>query len=110
MQLVELLHAVLLQLSVVVMWLTFAIFNFALILLALLFFWLLSITPTELFAWVDGFYQSAHLGIFVSTLALFGASLATVLYWYSRLWRKAYSAIVTPYLFKDIDAFNQKNT
>ena len=110
MQLVELLHAVLLQLSVVVMWLTFAIFNFFLILLALLIFWLLSITPTQLFAWVGSFYQSSHLGIAVSAFALFGASLATALYWYSLLWRKAYSSIVTPYLFKDIDAFYKQNT
>jgi len=88
------------------MWLAFAVFNMILVLIILLYFWLFSISPTQLFSSVENLYQTAHLGVAVSGLALFGASLATVLYWYSRLWRKAYSSIVTPYLFKDIKLNN----
>lgn len=99
---IDCVHSVLMQMGRLVMWLTFAVFNLSLVVVCLLVFWLFSVSPSRLFEMVSSFYSSTHLATAVSVLALFGASLATVFYWYWRLWCKAYSSIVVPLLFKDL--------
>lgn len=93
------LNLLLMRLSMLVMWLTFFVFHLTIFVLALVTLWWVQIPPETLFEQLAQFAQSRSAAI----VGLLGVSALTILALWVKVWRKAYSKIVTPYLFRDAD-------
>jgi hypothetical protein len=85
---------------VVLMWAIFAIFHLALLVLFLLAAWMFSLSPEALLATAMKVYHATHLESILGFLGLVGVSLATLLYFYIRLWRWGFAKLTKPILFR----------
>lgn len=94
------LFSLLQRMSLVIMWLTFFVFHLTLFVIALVVLWLLQIPPQTLVEQFAQFARSLHVAI----AGLFGITAATILGLWVKLWTKIYGKVVTPYLFREIDA------
>ncbi|HYS88531.1 MAG TPA: hypothetical protein VEN78_26540 [Bradyrhizobium sp.] len=97
----DILRALLLRLSMVVMWLTFFVFHLTLFVLAVVALWWLRIPPETLVEQLASFAQSLSAAL----AGLVGLSALTILGLWVKLWRRVYGKVVTPYLFRDIDEY-----
>jgi hypothetical protein len=95
----DFLRSLLARLSLVIMWLTVFVFHLTLFVLALVALWFFQIPPQTLVAQFLAFAQSLHAAI----ASLIGVSVLTVLVLWVKLWMRIYGAVITPYLFRDID-------
>jgi len=97
------LHSLLKRLALVVMWLAFAVFHLALLACALAAAWFWQISPETASEFATSLFQQWRGASFLGILGFLGFSGGLALYWYVRMWRKIYGALVTPFLFRDID-------
>jgi hypothetical protein len=105
----EFLHSLLGRLSLVIMWLACAVFHLALIVVFLTAAWFWQIAPETVEGFAIDLFQRMHGATLLAAVGLLGVSGGLALYWYIRFWRKIYGALVTPFLFRDIDdAFKRK--
>ena len=95
----SLLHSLLLRVSLLLMWTIFAVFHLGLALTGFFLIWITGETPATLSAAFLNTIQSTA----VSVLGLLGMSLVGILTLYIQLWRMAYRALVTPFIFNDIN-------
>jgi hypothetical protein len=95
----ELTLSLIARLSLLVMWLTFALFHLALLVVGLYALWWLQIPPQQLGERFLSFVHSLPAAI----AGVLGVSALTILVLWIKLWRRIYGKITTPYLFRDID-------
>lgn len=96
-------HSLLMRLALVVMWLAFAAFHLTPLSLFLAAAWFWQFGPEAVSAGATDLFRRTHGPMLLAILGLLGVSGLTALYRYTRVWRKFYSAFVTPFLFKDIN-------
>ncbi|WP_143393745.1 hypothetical protein [Fimbriiglobus ruber] len=80
-----------------VMWLTFAVFHLFLAVVGLYLLWWYQVPPARL----AGFLASVPDDRSVQWLALAGGSGATILALDCWAWRRIYTKLTTPYIFRD---------
>lgn len=105
----DFLHSLLMRLSLVVMWLVCAVFHLTLLVFFLTASWFWQISPETIEEFATYLFQRLHGATFLAVVGFLGVSGSLALYWYIRLWRKLYGALVLPFLFRDIDrAFERR--
>ncbi len=95
----DVLHSLLARLSLIVMWMWFAVVHLVLFQFGLFALWWLQIPPQKLCAQFLEFVQSLP----VLLAGVMGVSVLTILSLWVWMLRKIYAKIAVSYLFKDIN-------
>lgn len=99
----DFLRSLLMRLSLIVMWLAFAVFHLTLAMLLLAAAWAWEVSPATIEATATSLLQRWRDTNLAAVVGFLGASGGLALYWYVKAWKRLYSAFAVPFLFKDID-------
>jgi len=109
MNIADMLMVLITRLGKLVMWIVFMLFHLGLFVAAFFWLWITETTPTYLIAQTKGLL---HLLLDPTTGAVLRylgiASVPVVVGAYIWAWRKAYSRLVTPFLFRPINDYLQE--
>lgn len=103
---IDLLHTLIQRLSIVLMWTVFAVLHLFLLVVGLFALWISQVDPTVFAEKTAALYHRANLPTVFAVLGILGVSASTMAVVYVRLWKKMYSWLLVPFLFKDADREN----
>ena len=99
------LESILRRMGVLVMWLWFIVFHLAISQAVLIAAWYYEAGPQHLAATIAAFYQWSPAATILGIVGILGLSGWVITKFYVRLWRRAYSAATTPFLFRELGGY-----
>lgn len=91
------------RVSLLVMWAWFAIFHISIVQAGLCVAWYYEVGPTRIAATIAALYHASTTTTLLAVGGLLGLSALAIWKYYVRIWRKAWSSVTTPYVFREID-------
>lgn len=104
----ELTYALLHRTCLLLMWVVFVVANTVIAVLFLLLAWAYNIDSHAVLIQIQTMAQSLHIEETWQMLAFWGLSGTTILAAYAWCWRAIYWPLATKYMFKNIEARNEK--
>jgi len=98
----NILNNIIQRLSILVLWLIFAVFHLTLLMIATIVIWSMSITPAQIATTITTAFQQEPVATAAETLGFLGLSVPALAWAYVRIWRKIYASLATSYLLKDL--------